>query len=90
MQEFPSTEAKNKWGVIASAALHEPVAITSYGKPSLVVTSVRDYQEYQQLKLEKLKAEIRDGIEAAKRGEFSNLSIEDIKTEARRRFEKEK
>lgn len=89
MQKFPSTEAKNKWGMIVDTALREPVAITSYGKPSLIVTSVQDYQEYQQLKLEKLKAEIREGIDAAERGEFSSYNIKDIKTEARRRFEKE-
>lgn len=89
MQEFPSTEAKNKWGTIADTALLEPVAITSYGKPSLVVTSVKDYQEYQRLKLEKLQADVREGIEAAENGDFSDMSIDDIKAKARKRFEAE-
>lgn len=87
MQQFPATEAKNRWGAIADAAIREPVTITCYGKPSLVVTSVDEYQEYQRLKYQKLKADIQAGIKQADEGDFSAKSFDDIKTEARRRLQ---
>lgn len=86
MQKFQSTEAKDKWGVITDTALQEPVTITKHGRPTLVVTSVRDYEELRTIKYEKLKADIQAGIDAADRGEFSTLSMDEIKAEARRRF----
>ena len=46
--------------------------------------SSRDYEELQRLHLEELKGKVREGIEAADRGEFSERSILDIKIEARR------
>ena len=87
MQEFPSTEAKDKWGILVESALQKPVTITKHGRPSLILTSVQDYKELQRIKYNKLKADIRAGIEAAERGDFSTITIDEIKAEARRRFE---
>ena len=42
METFPSTEAKDKWGLIADTALREPVTITKHGRATLVVTSIQD------------------------------------------------
>lgn len=39
------------------------------------------------LKLEKLKKDVQAGIDQLDRGEFSSRSIEDIKSEARKRSE---
>ena len=85
MNKFPSTEIKDKWGSISEAALREPITITKRGRPSLVVMSVQDYEGLKQDHLETLRLEVRKGIEEAKRGEFSNLSISEIKREARRK-----
>ena len=85
MNKFPSTEIKDKWGSISEAALREPITITKRGRPSLVVMSVHDYEELKRDHLETLRLEVRKGIEEAKRGEFSNLTINEIKREALRR-----
>lgn len=90
MKEFASTEAKDKWGIITDAALHSPVTITKRGRPSLVLTSIRDYQELQQIKYEQLKSDVRAGFESLDRGEYSAKSMDEIKLEARRRFEAKK
>ena len=76
MQQFPSTEAKDKWGLITDAALQSPVTITKHGRPSLVVTSVRDYEELQSLKYNSLKADIAAGVEQLDRGEGIELANE--------------
>lgn len=88
MQEFPSTDAKDKWGTISDAALQAPVTITKHGRPTLIITSISDYEDLQQLKYERLQEDVMAGFEQLERGEFSDKSIEDIKIEARKRFEK--
>jgi prevent-host-death family protein len=87
MNEFASTEAKDKWGIITDAALHSPVTITKRGRPSLVLTSIRDYRELQRIKYEQLKADVRTGFESLDRGEYSAKSMAEIKQEAHDRFE---
>jgi len=77
MEEFPSTQAKDKWGTIADAALQGPVTITKHGRPSLVVTSVKDYEYLQQLKLKQLKAQVQEGVDALERGDFIELHNEE-------------
>ena len=59
MREFPSTEAKDKWGLISDAALREPVTITRHGRPSLIVMAVQDFQALQRLKFNRLRADIQ-------------------------------
>ena len=96
MQKFPSTEAKDKWGAITDAALQEPVTITKHGRPSLVVTSVRDYEELQRFKHEKLKADVAIGFEALDRGDSTGFEAEkdfrhfmdDVKKRGRERLGK--
>ena len=83
MHQFPSTEIKDNWGTISEAALREPIGITKRGRPSLVVMSVQDYEGLKRDHLETLKLEVIKGIEEAEQGAFSNLSIKDIKREAR-------
>lgn len=87
MQEFQSTEAKNKWGVISDTALQEPVAITRHGRPALVVTSVRDYEQLQKIKYEKLRGDVQAGFQSLERGEYGTMTLEEIKAEGRRRLE---
>lgn len=77
MQEFPSTEAKDKWGAITDAALQSPVTITKHGRPTLVVTSIRDYEELQRFKYEQLKDDVQAGFESLDRGEGITFSNKD-------------
>lgn len=83
MLEFQSKDAKGNWGVITNTALQEPVTITRQGKPALVMTSAREYEELQHIKYEALKANVSKGFEQLDRGEYSTRNIDDIKDKAR-------
>jgi len=90
MQEFPSTTAKDNWGLISDTALREPVTITRHGRPSLVVTSVQDYRALQQLKYDRLKSEIQEGVEDLKNGRLSNKSTSEIIADGKKRLKRSK
>lgn len=90
MQEFPSTEAKDKWGLISDTALREPVTITRHGRPSLVVTSVQDYQALQLLKFNQLKADIQEGLNDIEQGRFSSKSVDEIIAAGKKRLKTRK
>ncbi len=90
MQKFPSTDAKDKWGAITDAALQEPVTITKHGRPTLVITSAREYEELQQIKYAALKAEVAKGFAQLDRGEYGTMGVEEIKAEARIRMAKDR
>lgn len=86
MQEFPSTEAKDKWGLISDTAMREPVTITRHGRPTLVVTSVQDYESLQRLKHDRLKADVREGLDDLAQGRVSTKSVDQIIAAGRKRL----
>jgi prevent-host-death family protein len=86
MREFASTEAKDKWGMISDTALREPVTITRHGRPSLVVTSIQDYQDLQRSKYRQLKADIQEGLDDLEQGRVSTKTIDDIIAEGKERL----
>lgn len=88
MATFPSTEAKDKWGLIADTALREPVMITKHGRPTLIVTSVQDYQALQRLRYAGLKTVIQEGLDDIKRGRFTTKSVDDLIREGKNRLKK--
>ncbi len=85
MKEFAATDAKDNWGLISDTALREPVTITRHGRPTLIVTSVQDYQELQRMKYSQLKEDIREGLEDLKQGRFSTKTIDDLISEGKKR-----
>lgn len=50
MIEVPSTEFAKNFGRYKELAQHEPLIVTSHGRPSGYFLSEREYLEYQQLK----------------------------------------
>jgi prevent-host-death family protein len=86
MREFASTEAKDKWGMISDTALREPVTITRHGRPSLIVTSIQDYQDLQRSKYRQLKADIQEGLDDLEQGRVSTKNIDDIIAEGKERL----
>jgi prevent-host-death family protein len=86
MREFASTEAKDKWGMISDTALREPVTITLHGRPSLIVTSIQDYQNLQRSKYRQLKADIQEGLDDLEQGRVSTKTIDDIIAEGKERL----
>jgi prevent-host-death family protein len=95
MIEIPSTEAKAQWGLISDTAQREPVTITSHGRPSLIVTTVQDYQALARLKYDELKADIQAAADAIELGHVAVLKtdedksafVEGIKARGRARLE---
>jgi prevent-host-death family protein len=88
MESFPSTQAKDKWGLIADTALREPVTITKHGRATLIVTSVQDYQALQRLKYARLKSGIQEGLTDIGQGRVSRKSVDDLIREGKGRLKK--
>jgi prevent-host-death family protein len=86
MREFASTEAKDKWGLISDTALREPVTITRHGRPSLIVTSMQDYQAPQRLKYRQLKTDIQEGLDNIEQGHVSTKTVDELIAEGKERL----
>ena len=66
METIPLKQAREQLGTLHSAAAHgRHVRITRHGAQAAVLMPEADYQEYQALKLEKLKADVIAEIEVA-------------------------
>ena len=72
MKTMPAGEAKNKFGVLMDTAQREAVAISKKGRPAAVVMPMQEYEEYQALKLERLRREVKIGLNQIERGEVSD------------------
>lgn len=72
MKTMTAAEAKNSFGEMMENSSREPVVITKHGKPVRVVMSA---EEFKQLKLQSLRADVREGIIEAERGEFADYSL---------------
>ena len=77
LKTIPAAEAKNKFGVLMDLAQREAVAISKKGRTSAIMMPVHEYQEYEQLKLEKLKRHVAKGNEQANRGETTDVHNKD-------------
>lgn len=75
MKSIAAREARNNFGELMDTAQREPITIEKHGRPSVVVMSTT---EYDQIKLERLRARLAIGEEQANRGEFSDCTAEDI------------
>mgnify|MGYP001547383608 FL=1 len=72
MKTIPAGEAKNRFGVLMDTAQREAVTISKKGRPAAVVMPMQEYEEYQALKLERLRREIKIGLDQIERGEVSD------------------
>ena len=72
MKTIPAGEAKNRFGVLMDTAQREAVAISKKGRPVAVVMPMQEYEEYQELKMERLRREIKIGLDQIERDEVSD------------------
>ena len=72
MKTIPAGEAKNRFGVLMDRVQREAVTISKKGRPVAVVMPMQEYEEYQALKLERLRREIKIGLAQIERGEVSD------------------
>ena len=73
LKTIPAAEAKNKFGLLMDTVQREAVAISKKGRTSAVMMPVHEYEEYEQLKFEKLKRHVAKGAEQADRGETTDV-----------------
>jgi prevent-host-death family protein len=88
METFPSTEAKDRWGLIADTALRQPVMITKHGRPTLVVISFQDYETLQRLKYDQLRSDVKEGLADIQQKRFSAKTVETLIREGKWRLKK--
>lgn len=52
MRTFTAADAKNQFGELVDAARVEPVAVTKYGRPFVVVLAVEEFERLRALENE--------------------------------------
>jgi prevent-host-death family protein len=77
MDTYSSTDAQRIFGEVLMKSQRKPISITKNNKPVAVVVSEDDYQ---QLKLQALRAALIDGEES---GDAGVLDMADIKRKGR-------
>lgn len=70
MKTIPSTEAKTNFGMLLDTAQREPVRVSKQGRSVAVMMSVQEYEEYEALKFERLRQDIKLGLDAIERGDL--------------------
>ena len=70
MKEIPAAQAKTNFGALIDSAQREPATISRNGRPVAVVMSVQEFEEYQALKLDRLRREVQIGLDQIDRGDI--------------------
>ncbi len=70
MKTMPAAEAKTNFGALLDSAQREPVTISKKGRPVAVLMSIQEFKEHETMKLERLRTEIKIGLNQIKRGEI--------------------
>lgn len=73
MHVMPAQQAKNQFGDLLMKAQREPVEISKHGKRVAVVISPEEYDQFTQLKLQRLKAVLAESIAQADGGELHGI-----------------
>lgn len=72
MKTMPAAKAKTNFGALLDSAQREPVTISKKGRPVAVMMSMQEYEEHETLKLERLRREIKIGLDQLDRGESTD------------------
>ncbi len=82
MKAIAAKEAKNNFGEMMDTVQREPITIEKHGRPVAVIMSATEYKE---LKLERLRTEIKKGTNQIREGKIYKQSLsttlEKFKTE---------
>ena len=78
MQKFSAHDAKARFGALIDAARREPVTIEKHGRAVAVVLSKEEFDDIQAMKLELLRAEVRQGIYASNQGDVVEIGENDL------------
>ena len=75
MKAIAAKDAKNNFGEMLDTVQREPLTIEKHGRAVAVVMSV---QEYQQMKLEKLRAKLAVGETQLDKGEYADYNLKGL------------
>ena len=84
MKAIAAKEAKNHFGEMLDTVQREPLTIEKHGRAVAVVMSAQDYQ---QMKLERLRAKLAVGEAQLDRGEYADYSLKGLIAELDREEE---
>jgi len=79
MTHMPANQAKAHFGQLLDIAQREPVTIEKHGRPVAVVVSKTVYDEIEAMRLERLRAEARIGLDALAHGDYSEFDDDDLR-----------
>ncbi|MEQ1789353.1 MAG: type II toxin-antitoxin system Phd/YefM family antitoxin [Rickettsiales bacterium] len=80
MINIAAREARANFGELMDTVQREPISIEKHGRAVAVLMSAL---EYDNMKIELLKAKIRLGCEQLDRGEYSDISVLEVMNEAK-------
>jgi prevent-host-death family protein len=78
MQNVSAHDAKARFGQLLDTARREPVVIERHGRAVAVVLSKEEYDELNDIKLQRLRAEIDLGIADLDRGACTDYEAEEL------------
>lgn len=70
MLSFTANQAKTRFGELMTKAQNETVTVTKNGRTAFVCLPESEFKEYEQLKLDSLRAKLARSIEQAKNGQL--------------------
>ena len=76
MKTFSAVEAKNKFGELMDTVQREPVSIEKHGRAVAVMVSETEYEE---MKLARLQGILTRGEEQIAKGDYEDLSTEELR-----------
>ena len=78
MQKVSAHDAKARFGQLLDAARREPVVIERHGRAVAVVVSKEEYDELNDIKLQRLRAEINLGLADLERGAYADYEADGL------------
>jgi len=95
MKSIAAREAKIHFGELLDSAQREPVTIEKHGRAVAVIMSTVEFRELERHRLDRLKAEIQEGLDELDSGKAItvdedglNALFDEVKSEARRAADK--
>lgn len=79
MKYMTANEAKSNFGQLLDSCIREPVAVTKHGRKAMVALSVEDYENLKEAALDRLRTEIRKGIDEYEAGNYTTYDREGLK-----------
>ena len=71
-KSMPAVQAKTNFGALLDSVQREPVTISKNGRPVAVIMSMQEYEVHEELKLERLRHEIRKGLDGLDSGKSTD------------------